>query len=274
MTMNLRPFRAFLPSTGGFMRHGQNWPERLWLVRHGQSQGNVARDAAQEAGLHVIDLDIRDVDVPLSELGHSQAEATGRWFAALPEEEKPEVLISSPYTRARQTAQAICDAGGLAGGAKPTILDERLREREFGVFDGLTTLGIREQFPREAAHRAKMGKFYHRPPGGESWADVILRLRSVLNTINLLYADRRVVIVCHQVVVLCMRYILEELDEEQILAIDRQAEVLNCGICAYDFAAGAEGLCVPQLSLWNHGAPPETEGAPKTSAPDAMAGTR
>ena len=58
-----------------------------------------------------------------------------------------------------------------------------------------------------------MGKFYHRPPGGESWADVILRLRSALNTINLLYCDRRVVVVCHQVVVLCMRYILEELDE-------------------------------------------------------------
>ena len=62
----------------------QHWPERLWLVRHGQSQGNVARDAAHEAGHAVIDLDIRDVDVPLSELGKRQAEATGRWFAALP----------------------------------------------------------------------------------------------------------------------------------------------------------------------------------------------
>ena len=84
----------------------QHWPERLWLVRHGQSQGNVARDAAHEAGLPVIDLDLRDVDVPLSELGHRQAEAAGRWFAALPEEEKPEVLLSSPYVRSRQTAEA------------------------------------------------------------------------------------------------------------------------------------------------------------------------
>ena len=166
------------------------WPETLWLVRHGQSQGNVARDAAHEAGLSVIDLDLRDVDVPLCDLGHQQAEAAGRWFAALPEDERPEVLLSSPYIRARQTAEAICDAGGLAGGAKPTILDERLREREFGVFDGLTTMGIREKYPEEAAHRAKMGKFYHRPPGGESWADVILRLRSALNTINLQYANK------------------------------------------------------------------------------------
>ena len=252
----------------------QHWPERLWLVRHGQSQGNVARDAAHEAGLAVIDLDLRDVDVPLSELGHAQAEATGRWFAALPENEKPEVLLASPYIRAKQTAEAICKAGGLAGGAKPTILDERLREREFGVFDGLTTVGIKQHYPDEAAHRAKIGKFYHRPPGGESWADVILRLRSALNTINLHYADKRVLVVAHQVVVLCLRYVLEELSEGQILAIDREAEILNCGIAAYDFAPNQQSLCVPALALWNHGAPMEEQGTEKTAEPDMMTGSR
>jgi len=252
----------------------QNWPERLWLVRHGQSQGNVARDAADEAGLATIDIDMRDVDVPLSDLGFQQAEAAGRWFAALPPGERPEIILSSPYIRARQTAEAICKAGALAVGPARTIIDERLREREFGVFDRLTTIGIREKFPEEAAHRKRLGKFYHRAPGGESWADVILRLRSMLNTINLHYSDRRVLVVCHQVVVLCMRYILEELDEEQILSIDRQAEVLNCGICAYEFKPDAKGLCVPELALWNHDTPLEAEGAAKTSAPDAMAGSR
>jgi probable phosphoglycerate mutase len=252
----------------------QNWPERLWLVRHGQSQGNVARDAAHEAGLHTIDIDMRDVDVPLSDLGHAQAEAAGRWFAALPKDERPEVILSSPYIRARQTAQAICDAGGLAGGEARSIIDERLREREFGVFDRLTGLGIREKFPEEAAHRRRLGKFYHRAPGGESWADVILRLRSALNTINIQYPDRRVLVVCHQVVVLCMRYILEALDEAQILAIDREAEILNCGICAFDFEPDENKLCKPKLTLWNYGAPLEREGAEPTSAPDAMAGSR
>ena len=251
----------------------QHWPERLWLVRHGQSQGNVARDAAHEAGHAVIDLDLRDVDVPLSELGHRQAEAAGRWFAALPDSERPEVLLSSPYVRSRQTAEAICNAGGLCG-AKPTILDERLREREFGVFDGLTTLGIRGKYPEEAAHRTKMGKFYHRPPGGESWADVILRLRSMLNTINLHYADKRVLVVAHQVVVLCLRYVLEELTEGQILAIDKQAEILNCGIAAFDFVPNEQALCVPTLALWNHGAPMEEQGTEKTAEPDMMTGSR
>jgi len=252
----------------------QNWPERLWLVRHGQSQGNIARDAADEAGSEVIEIDVRDVDVPLSQLGFEQAQAAGHWFASLPLDQRPEIILSSPYVRARQTAEVICKAGALADGPARTIVDERLREREFGIFDRLTTLGIRERFPEEAAHRRRLGKFYHRPPGGESWADVILRLRSMLNTINLHYCDKRVLVVCHQVVVLCFRYILEELDEASILRIDKQADVLNCGICAYDFEADADGLCVPTLSLWNHGAPLEDEAAPKTSAPDAMVGTR
>ena len=92
----------------------QNWPERLWLVRHGQSQGNVARDAADEAGAHEIDIDMRDVDVQLSELGMRQAEAAGRWFAALPGKERPELILSSPYVRARQTAEIICRQGALS----------------------------------------------------------------------------------------------------------------------------------------------------------------
>lgn len=103
---------------------------------------------------------------------------------------------------------------------------------------------------------------------------MILRLRSMLNTINLHYFDKRVLIVCHQVVVFCFRYILEELDEEEILSIDKQSEVLNCGIASYDFEHEAEGSRVPELSMWNYCAPLEAAGALRTSAPDAMAGTR
>src|ERR1044072_5861227 len=252
---------------------GQNWPEKLWLVRHGQSQGNVARDAADEAGLHEIDIDVRDVDVPLSELGHSQAEATGRWFAALPSKDRPEVIMSSPYLRARQTAEAICNAGGMSGPVK-LVIDGRLRERECGIFDRLTTIGIRDKFPEEAAHRQMLGKFYHRPPGGESWADVILRLRSALDTISLHHADRRVLIVCLQVVVLCFRYILEELDEAKILAIDKEGDVVNCGVCEYGFEPDDAKLCVPRLVCYNFAAPLIEEAAPVTSAPDAMVAAR
>jgi len=252
----------------------QRWPSRLWIVRHGQSAGNVAREAADAAGLAMIDIADRDVDVPLSPLGERQAEALGHWFASLPEEERPEIVISSPYVRARQTGRAICEAGGLAGAKRGPIVDERLREREFGIFDRLTTAGIKERFPDLAEHRALLGKFYHRPPGGESWADVILRLRSALDTVSLHHADRRVLIVCHQVVVLCLRYILEEMDEAAILAIDKEAGVLNCGVCEYAFEPDDAQACEPRLLKYNFAAPLLEQHAPITSEPDAMVAAR
>ncbi len=252
----------------------QRWPAKLWIVRHGQSAGNVARDAADAAGLGMIDLDIRDVDVPLSDLGQRQAKALGRWFAALPEEERPEVVLVSPYVRAQQTAAAICEGGGTVPDSKGPVKDERLREREFGLWDRLTTAGVREKFPEQAEQRTLLGKFYHRPPGGESWADVILRLRSALDTVSLHHADRRVLIVCHQVVVLCLRYILEELDEAQILAIDKEREVLNCGVCEYDFEPDDALLCAPKLVRYNFAAPLIEEHAPITSEPDAVVAAR
>ena len=63
----------------------------------------------------------------------------------------------------------------------------------------------------------------------------------MMNTINLHYCNRRVLIVCHQVVVLCMRYILEELDEPAILAIDKQGDVLNCGISHLRLRSRSQG---------------------------------
>ncbi len=152
-------FALFIPA----MR--QRWPAKLWIVCHGQSAGNVARDAADAAGLGVIDIGLRDVDVPLSDLGRRQAEALGRWFAALPEDERPEIVLTSPYVRARQTAEAICASGGAVPGARAPLQDERLREREFGLWDRLTTAGVREKFPGQAEQRALLGKFYHRLPG-------------------------------------------------------------------------------------------------------------
>ncbi|HEX8528082.1 histidine phosphatase family protein [Allosphingosinicella sp.] len=252
----------------------QRWPSRLWIVRHGQSAGNVAREAAISAGEHRIDIPVRDVDVPLSELGRRQARAVGRWFASLPEEERPEVVLSSPYVRACETARLICAEGGTASGAKGPVIDERLREREFGVLDRLTADGIRRLHPDQAEHRALLGKFYHRPPGGESWVDVVLRLRSALDTVSLHHADRRVLIVCHQVVVLCLRYILEEMDEAGVLHVDKESGVLNCGVCEYGFEPDDERECVPTLLRYNFAAPLVEEHAPLTAEPDAIMGTR
>lgn len=44
---------------------------KLYIVRHGQSAGNVARDLAEAQGDELIALEQRDADTPLSELGHA-----------------------------------------------------------------------------------------------------------------------------------------------------------------------------------------------------------
>jgi probable phosphoglycerate mutase len=247
----------------------QSWPQHLWLVRHGESAGNVARDAADAGGLSRIEISGRDVDVRLSERGTSQATALGHWFAELPPDRRPQYVLSSPYVRARQTAELISQFGGLKEAQAPCVIDERLREKEFGILDRLTHAGIQEFYPEQAEIRRAVGKFYHRPPGGESWCDVILRMRSTLHTLSLHYSGCRVLIVTHQVVVLCLRYLLEELDEQAILEIDRAGDVANCAITDYvneDRAPGADSRLI--LNRYNYTVPLRREGAPITESPD------
>ncbi len=247
----------------------QRWPDTLWIVRHGESAGNVARDAACAAGLPTIDIAERDVDIPLSAVGETQSSALGRWFAERPEDERPCVVLVSPDLRARHTAALIEEAGGLVR-PSTVIVDERLREKEFGILDRLTRIGIEQRFPEQAEMRTRLGKFYHRPPGGESWCDVILRLRSVVDTISLHHSEpgKRVLVVAHQVIVLCLRYLLEGLDEAQILAIDREGDVANCGVTAYGLSGDESPKAALKLREYNFVAPLEQAGAPVTSRPD------
>jgi broad specificity phosphatase PhoE len=252
----------------------QRWPTRLWIVRHGESAGNVARDAAHAAGLADIKIGTRDIDVPLSARGEQQSTALGHWFAAMPAAARPEIVFSSPYLRAWSTAKLIEQSAGFAPEFSKCVIDERLREKEFGILDRLTRLGIEQRYPEQAASRKLMGKFYYRPPAGESWCDVILRLRAVLDTVCLHCGGRRVLIVGHQVVVLCMRYLLEDMDEKSILAIDAEGDVANCAVTEYEFDAkrGNEGSLA--LRRYNFVAPLEREGAPVTREPDANVAAR
>jgi broad specificity phosphatase PhoE len=256
--------------------HGtlRSLPERLWLVRHGESAGNVARDTAEAAGLPNIDLAHRDVDVPLSPLGERQSRALGRWFGSMAESEQPTVVLASPYVRAKQTATLVIESSRIPGARLRQVADERLREKEFGSLNQLTKHGIRAKFPNEWELRTRLGKFYYRPPGGESWCDVILRLRSVWDQMQLQFASDRVLVVAHQAVVLCFRYLLENMTEEQVLAIDREKDVANCGVTFYERQRDDQGR--PELALreYNFVAPLEDAGTPVTKEPDAPVGPR
>lgn len=240
------------------------WPASLWVVRHGESAGNIARDRAESDEAEIIDIAERDVDVSLSDLGERQSRALGEWIAGMDRAEQPTLVVSSSYARAIQTAEIVVRAADLD---VPLRIDERLREREFGVLDRLTRLGIRERFPQEAALRSRLGKFYHRPAGGESWTDVIARVRATIGDLRLDVPGERVLVVAHQVVVLSFRYILEQLTEKDILAIDREAEVANCSLTRFEADPDA-GAGRPRLVSWNETAPVEVAGEPVTHEPD------
>jgi broad specificity phosphatase PhoE len=236
-------------------------PEVLFLVRHGESAGNLARELAERDGREVIDIAPRDMDVPLSALGERQAAAVGRWLAERPPDQRPDVVIASPYVRAVRTAE-IAVAAGLEG--VEIQRDERLREREFGILDRLTRAGIVRCQPEQAELRARVGKFYHRPPGGESWCDVGLRVRSFLASLAADHPGRRVMLVAHQVPILMTRYVLERLGEPEILAVEKGEPLVNCSVGLYERDPTAGALV---RRLWNHQAPVAEAGEPVTAEP-------
>jgi broad specificity phosphatase PhoE len=195
----------------------------IGLIRHGESTGNVAREVAESAGHEVIDITERDADVPLSDQGERQGRALGRWFAALPREQWPDLVVCSPYRRAIDTARL------TVSGRPRSRVDERLRDRELGVLDLLTSHGVARRHPDERARERRLGKFYYRPPGGESWADVALRLRSLLRDLD----GRRVLLFGHEITAFLLRYLLEGLPERDITAFARNSVVPNGSLTSW-----------------------------------------
>jgi len=103
---------------------------RLILWRH----GNTAWNASDRVQGHD--------DVPLNDLGHQQAAAAARLLAAL----QPDAIVTSDLRRATDTAQALAALTGL-----PVRTDPRLRERHFGLWQGLLREEAAERFPVEYA---------------------------------------------------------------------------------------------------------------------------
>lgn len=207
----------------------------LVLVRHGESVGNLADRAALDAGEAYLDLDVRDADVELSETGVEQAQAVRDHLSRLPEHERPTAILSSPYQRARQTAEIAVEGLDL-----PLVVDERVRERDLGAFDGMTWIGIEQEYAQESKRRQRVGKYYYRPPGGESWCDVVQRVRQVLLELQERYAGERLWVFSHQATIMSFRVALEGLEEAEVLAADKKTPLANCSMTAY--RAGGDGL--------------------------------
>lgn len=226
----------------------QKWPDVITIVRHGESVKNVERARVEQFDSNQLKLDIveRDMDIPLSKSGELQVIATGK---ELKKRDKFDVVFVSPYVRCRQTAKLIIEQLGYE---PKIVVEERIREKEFGLIDNLTKKGIQKFYPEEWERRHRDGKYYYRPPGGESYPDVGLRLHSFLGTLTRDYRNKRVLIVCHSVVVKMFRKLLERLEEKDILAIDQAEDVDNASVTTYSYEKKEEKLRLKEYNKTFH----------------------
>jgi 2,3-bisphosphoglycerate-dependent phosphoglycerate mutase len=147
----------------------------LFVVRHGETDWNLA----QRFQGHT--------DIPLNATGEQQAELLARRLAREP----IQAIYASDLKRAHATAAASGRALGL-----PVVAEAGLRERHFGVFEGLTFSEIAQRFPEE--HR----RWASREPrfavgGGESLEDVARRVGGVLDALAVRHPDDTIMLVTH-----------------------------------------------------------------------------
>jgi broad specificity phosphatase PhoE len=175
----------------------------IYLVRHGQSEGNVDRAIHREKPDHALDL---------SPLGHQQAARAGETIADLTREARVNGrrvrIWTSPYHRTRQTAAHVLAALNLDAAPGPVDMREHplLCEQQFGLFDGVDDADLPRLFPAEHAHYALAerheGRFWARMPMGESRFDVAVRVHQAFGTFHR-DADRHgiedIVVICHGV---------------------------------------------------------------------------
>ncbi len=143
---------------------------RVYLLRHGETEWSLS-------GKHT-----GRTDVPLTERGRSLAKAAGDLLLRLRGAEPPALVLTSPRSRARNTAEL---AGLHADG-----VDERLSEWNYGDYEGLTTEEIRETDPGWTV-------WTHPCPGGATADEVALGAAAVLSDARAALDRGDVVLVGH-----------------------------------------------------------------------------
>lgn len=147
----------------------------LLLARHGQTVWHAEN---RYAGIS---------DVPLTETGHAQAQALGRWAAAHP----VDAVWTSPLSRAVVTAEPACRALGLTPCREPD-----LRECDFGVVEGRTLAQFAEEDP-DAAAAFRADPVAHPFPGAEDPVAAAGRGAAALRRIAAAHDGERVLVVAH-----------------------------------------------------------------------------
>lgn len=145
-------------------------PRSIYLVRHGQSVGNADKSAYEQ---------FPDYEMPLTTLGEEQAFTAGKNLRAMIDKESSYKLLRaycSPFVRAKQSLALILES--FQDYEVERREEPRIREHEWGT--RLSPQGYQFNADKE---RSVYGKFYYRFDGGESGADVDLRLCSFLDSL-------------------------------------------------------------------------------------------
>ena len=170
----------------------------LLLARHGETDLNT-EDRWQGR-----------IDAPLNAAGLAQGQ---RLACELPE--GIHAIVASPMLRARQTAEPAVQRLGL-----PLRLEADFRERDFGVFEGLTEAEAAVQYPELAARNAAY-RWDEEPPGAEATRAVVARVERGLQQLRAQHNGQTVLLVSHGFVVRCLRYLIDGLSEAEFFAAAR-----------------------------------------------------
>lgn len=221
-------------------------PLDLVLVRHGESEGNIAnrRSRAGDSSLFTEEYRKRPTStLRLTEEGRRQAAEAGKWiranFAGPPYFDRYYV---SHYVRAMETAALLDLPDAMWHG------EFYLRERERGDIRTLPENERWEQF-QESMARYALDPFYWRPPNGESLAELALRVDRVNDTLHRECTDKRVIIVCHGEVMWAERVRLERISPHDFKQHKKSCRIENCQILHYTRRSPSTGEISPHL-LW------------------------
>jgi len=151
---------------------------RFCFVRHGETPWNAERRIQGHT------------DIGLDDEGLHQAELAGRWLAA--QRARPTVLYSSDLLRARLTAERLASSLGL-----PLLLTPDLRERRYGLFEGLTYDEARARYPDDYAAFEHRLPDYAFPQGGESLRAFSQRITARLQQLVADHAGETIAVVTH-----------------------------------------------------------------------------
>lgn len=151
------------------------------MVRHGETDWNRAQRLQGHA------------DIPLNALGHEQAKK----LAQALEKAHFDAFYTSDLSRAQQTVQPVA----ASRGGQITVLPE-LRERHYGVFEGVAQTELPLRFPQ--AYAGWSARHAHADlPGGESLATFFERVRRIMQKLASLHPQQRVFIATHSGVLDC-----------------------------------------------------------------------